>query len=98
MKPITVSTRRLGKASRNRAAVRVLRKKGFTWDGTTWQAPPAFITLNLKTGDIDKLRHALTKEPAAAVRLMPYVEKYMRKATPLHQIAEPGQSKGGCKP
>lgn len=92
--------RRIGKTSRARAAVRVLRKAGYTWDNGSWKAP--FITLTVRECDIDRIKaewqHATAKEPCADMRLQPYVEKYMRKATGLHQIAEPGQSGGGCKP
>lgn len=100
MQRININPRSAGKASRARAAVRVLRKQGYTWDGRQWQKPwaPKIITLDVRECDIDKLKNSLAKEPCAKLRLMPYQEKYMRNATGLHQIAEPGQSEGGGKP
>ena len=100
MQKMNSQPRRIGKTSRARAAVRVLRKAGYTWDNGSWKAP--FITLTVRECDIDRIKaewqHATAKEPCADMRLQPYQEKYMRKATGLHQIAEPGQSGGGCKP
>ena len=77
--------RRTGKKARTRAAVRLLLSAGYTWANGAWQQPqPRMLTLTVKQCDIDKIKRAFAKEPCAGVRL--------------HQIAEPGQSNGGCKP
>lgn len=78
MQKIFNQQQRTGKASRARAAVRVLRKKGYTWDGSQWLKPwaPEILTLDVRECDLDKLKNSLAKEPCANLRLMPYQEKY----------------------
>ena len=98
---IYIDGKRFGKTSGARAARRVLRRLGYTWDGHQWQKPwaPKVITLDVRECDIDKVKaeflHAMAKEPCGLMRLEPYQQVWndyrptRRAAKHLHQIAEP---------
>lgn len=76
MTRIHTNHRRAEKKSSARAAVRMLRKAGYTWANGAWQAP--VITFAMSDGDIDELRRALVANKQT-MQMLSYVERYERK-------------------